>query len=117
MNSSDEIIQAPNFEVISYIKNGIAKSRLIIFPSSDKNHCYEYMCRLNRKKIYICSGCSARKKYTSAIIKKYSNGNDYVRCFKSDHVCQLRKYNPDKYKITNNPNKMKEKDNDKNDAI
>uniref|UniRef100_A0AC34FTC8 Uncharacterized protein n=1 Tax=Panagrolaimus sp. ES5 TaxID=591445 RepID=A0AC34FTC8_9BILA len=93
----DEFIHVPNYKLISYIQNGISKSRLFIFPTSDKSYCYEYFYDFNRE-MYICCGCNNAKKCTHAIILKDSNGTDYVRCLKTDHICDLRLFKPEKYK-------------------
>uniref|UniRef100_A0AC35G7S0 Uncharacterized protein n=1 Tax=Panagrolaimus sp. PS1159 TaxID=55785 RepID=A0AC35G7S0_9BILA len=92
----NEFVYSPNFKVISYIQNGISKSRLFIFPTSDKTQCFEYFFDFNRK-YYICCGCNNGKR-THAKSLQDSNGADYVHCFRTDHICKLRPFKPDKYK-------------------
>uniref|UniRef100_A0AC34GUY7 Uncharacterized protein n=1 Tax=Panagrolaimus sp. ES5 TaxID=591445 RepID=A0AC34GUY7_9BILA len=96
---STDIVQKPNFKLAEYMKRGIQKSNLIIFCPTNKNLCYEYTFSKDVKK-YYCLECrkAAKAVIVSAKIEKNENGEDCVILNKTQHVCDLREFNPEKYK-------------------
>uniref|UniRef100_A0A914Y947 Uncharacterized protein n=1 Tax=Panagrolaimus superbus TaxID=310955 RepID=A0A914Y947_9BILA len=95
---SNNFIYAPNFIFKHFIRNGLSRSRLFIFPTADKKQCYEYFYDFYRK-AYVCCGCNNKKTCISAKIEDGKNGEeDFVECLRIDHICKLRPFKLDKCK-------------------
>uniref|UniRef100_A0A914P8M9 Uncharacterized protein n=1 Tax=Panagrolaimus davidi TaxID=227884 RepID=A0A914P8M9_9BILA len=88
------IIKKPEYEVLdAYLKNS-KRQRLIIFDADDRELCYEYFPHRNA---FQCAGCVKLRKDTRAQIYHNGTEKEYVELYTTDHICELRPYNPDKY--------------------
>uniref|UniRef100_A0AC34GVW7 Uncharacterized protein n=1 Tax=Panagrolaimus sp. ES5 TaxID=591445 RepID=A0AC34GVW7_9BILA len=95
-DAKKQIVEYPNFELVNYEENGIAKTWLYIFPINDRSKCYEYSwCQ--RIKKYECRGCINKKKRVSAELCKKEDGTNFIKLGSQEHICEYRKYNPDKF--------------------
>uniref|UniRef100_A0AC34GS30 Uncharacterized protein n=1 Tax=Panagrolaimus sp. ES5 TaxID=591445 RepID=A0AC34GS30_9BILA len=95
-----KILNVDNFKIIKNIRNGMDRSKLVIFSSSDKTACYEYYWNNNDKK-FCCCGCNIKKKHVTAEVGQYSNGSKYLKLSRTKHVCAPRKYDPTKFQMLN----------------
>uniref|UniRef100_A0AC34FAT2 Transposase n=1 Tax=Panagrolaimus sp. ES5 TaxID=591445 RepID=A0AC34FAT2_9BILA len=106
-DTTKNTVEAPNFEIISFIENSISKQRLFIFFNSDRKECYEFYW--NKKgKYFKCCGCELQNKHIAAKIEKREGGTDYIRLLDTEHVCSPRDYDPQKY--MNNKNIVEKPD-------
>uniref|UniRef100_A0A914QMW3 Uncharacterized protein n=1 Tax=Panagrolaimus davidi TaxID=227884 RepID=A0A914QMW3_9BILA len=64
---------------------------------TDKSVGYKYFWDKTQK-VYRCGGCKYKGKNLSAKVLKNKEGNDYVQLNKTKHVCEMLKYEPEKYK-------------------
>uniref|UniRef100_A0A914QNR5 Uncharacterized protein n=1 Tax=Panagrolaimus davidi TaxID=227884 RepID=A0A914QNR5_9BILA len=88
------IIKKPEYEVLdAYLKNS-KRQRLIIFDATDRELCYEYFPHRNA---FQCAGCVKLRKDTRAQIYHNGTEKEYVELYTTDHICELRPYNPDKF--------------------
>uniref|UniRef100_A0A914QZR7 Uncharacterized protein n=1 Tax=Panagrolaimus davidi TaxID=227884 RepID=A0A914QZR7_9BILA len=100
---NDIILCAPNIQVMEETSNGIPK--LFIFDSADKSLCYIFSKFAGAKNRYVCLGCKKRFQKTKRIFTIYlckdENGEYFVQMKNNQkHVCQPKKYEPEKYAIT-----------------
>uniref|UniRef100_A0AC35F5A9 Uncharacterized protein n=1 Tax=Panagrolaimus sp. PS1159 TaxID=55785 RepID=A0AC35F5A9_9BILA len=95
-HANSSIIVKPNFELIDYHQLKTTKKRLFIFTSNDKTKCYEYYW-YERSQCYLCCACCRKRKTVGAYIRQKSDGSEYVKLWKSGHICEMRNYKPDKY--------------------
>uniref|UniRef100_A0A914PYE5 Uncharacterized protein n=1 Tax=Panagrolaimus davidi TaxID=227884 RepID=A0A914PYE5_9BILA len=94
---SKRIIERQNYKIIKYTQKGISTSKLFIFDSTNKNLCRGYYWE-NDNKYYLCIGCTTKAQRVFAKICKNMDGMEYLMLSKNEHVCELREYNPEKYK-------------------
>uniref|UniRef100_A0A914PLX1 Uncharacterized protein n=1 Tax=Panagrolaimus davidi TaxID=227884 RepID=A0A914PLX1_9BILA len=97
---NDIILRAPDIKVMEETSNGIPK--VFIFDSADKSLCYIFSKFTGEKNRYQCLGCKDKTKGIFAIyLCKDENGEYFVQMKSNQkHVCQPRKYEPEKYAIT-----------------
>uniref|UniRef100_A0AC34GQ35 Uncharacterized protein n=1 Tax=Panagrolaimus sp. ES5 TaxID=591445 RepID=A0AC34GQ35_9BILA len=90
-----EIVEAPNFEVVTYDRRGITREKLIIFPTKNRKQCHEYYWNECMKK-FICLGCSNKGKQCFAkIVEK--DGRKVVEIASTKHICEIREYDSKNY--------------------
>uniref|UniRef100_A0A914XUE0 Uncharacterized protein n=1 Tax=Panagrolaimus superbus TaxID=310955 RepID=A0A914XUE0_9BILA len=88
------IIKKPEYEVLNaFIKNS-TRQRLIIFDPANRELCYEYFPHRNA---FQCGGCVKLRKDTRAQIYHNDTDKEYVELYTTDHICELRPYNPEKF--------------------
>uniref|UniRef100_A0AC34F2E3 Uncharacterized protein n=1 Tax=Panagrolaimus sp. ES5 TaxID=591445 RepID=A0AC34F2E3_9BILA len=93
-----QIVTADKFKIFKNVQNGIDRSKMVIFTSSEKKMCYEYFWQ-NRSQTFHCCACSNKKNTIEAEVCKDSDGNDqYLKLYWKKHVCEPRKYEPEKFK-------------------
>uniref|UniRef100_A0A914PZM9 C2H2-type domain-containing protein n=1 Tax=Panagrolaimus davidi TaxID=227884 RepID=A0A914PZM9_9BILA len=94
--TSEEIVEAQNFEIVNFEENGISKKRLFIFTYADKTKCYEFYWR-NTGKYFTCSPCEIKNKHTAAKLEERKDGTNYIRLLSPKHICEVKDYVPEKY--------------------
>uniref|UniRef100_A0A914QY86 Uncharacterized protein n=1 Tax=Panagrolaimus davidi TaxID=227884 RepID=A0A914QY86_9BILA len=97
---NDIILRAPNIKVMEKTSNGIPK--VFVFDSADKSLCHIFSKFTYEKNRYECLGCKEKTKGLFTIyLCNDENGEYFVRMKNNQkHICQLRKYEPEKYAIT-----------------
>uniref|UniRef100_A0A914P3A2 Uncharacterized protein n=1 Tax=Panagrolaimus davidi TaxID=227884 RepID=A0A914P3A2_9BILA len=96
-DSLKHIVKKPHFKIHNYNHHGTKKSALIIFCSTNMKLCNEYFWS-NSAQTYLCAGCAKNSKTVYAKIKNNSENEEYVELSKAEHVCDLREYDPTKFK-------------------
>uniref|UniRef100_A0AC34FMU0 Uncharacterized protein n=1 Tax=Panagrolaimus sp. ES5 TaxID=591445 RepID=A0AC34FMU0_9BILA len=95
-------VKKSNYEIIHFLQNGIPKSRLFLFNSTtttNRKQCYEYHFQNQTNKFY-CSGCHILKRnLTAKLCERKNPEENNIRLNSADHICQMREYNPEKYKV------------------
>uniref|UniRef100_A0A914QAE4 Uncharacterized protein n=1 Tax=Panagrolaimus davidi TaxID=227884 RepID=A0A914QAE4_9BILA len=105
----DEIIlRQPDFKLMEETCDGVPK--LFVFDSQDKNLCYIFSPVKKNYNRYICRGCHnfvERSKKTKEKLNgvvylsliKDENGEYIIQIKNQKHLCQPRKYEPQKYEL------------------
>uniref|UniRef100_A0AC34GSM7 Uncharacterized protein n=1 Tax=Panagrolaimus sp. ES5 TaxID=591445 RepID=A0AC34GSM7_9BILA len=70
-------------------------SRLVLFCPTNKNLCYEYVPDKTHQKYYCCS-CAYR--VTATVCQTQDTKDCYLILSKIEHYCNLREFDPEKYK-------------------
>uniref|UniRef100_A0A914QBB8 FLYWCH-type domain-containing protein n=1 Tax=Panagrolaimus davidi TaxID=227884 RepID=A0A914QBB8_9BILA len=98
-DTMEQIVEAPNFILHKFVICGKKKQRLVIFDSTNKNLCYEYFWD-NKEKSLMCCECNnnGHRRRVFATIRENCDGKEYVRLNKLEHICNLREYDPEKFK-------------------
>uniref|UniRef100_A0A914P5U9 Uncharacterized protein n=1 Tax=Panagrolaimus davidi TaxID=227884 RepID=A0A914P5U9_9BILA len=94
--TSEEIVEAQNFEIVNFEENGISKKRLFIFVNAEKTKCYEFYWR-NIGKYFMCSPCEIKNKHTAAKLEERKDGTKFIRLMSPKHICEVKDYVPEKY--------------------
>uniref|UniRef100_A0A914QF19 Uncharacterized protein n=1 Tax=Panagrolaimus davidi TaxID=227884 RepID=A0A914QF19_9BILA len=94
---STRIVENENFKIIKYTQKGISTSKLFIFDPTNKNLCRGYLWD-STNGYYLCIGCTSKNPRVFARLCKNADGIEYLILSKNQHVCDLKEFNPDKYK-------------------
>uniref|UniRef100_A0A914QVU6 Uncharacterized protein n=1 Tax=Panagrolaimus davidi TaxID=227884 RepID=A0A914QVU6_9BILA len=97
---NDTILRAPNFKVMENTSNGIPK--LFIFDSDDNSKCHIFSKCTNEKNRYHCLGCLQNPNGIFTVYLCKDENEEYFVQMKNKekHLCQPRKYEPEKYEVT-----------------
>uniref|UniRef100_A0A914QY04 Uncharacterized protein n=1 Tax=Panagrolaimus davidi TaxID=227884 RepID=A0A914QY04_9BILA len=88
-------IRKPNYEFLENCSTNSGKV-LIFFNPNNRNQCYDFRWRSN-KKSFCCISCD-----TEAKIMNTSKENEYVEILRLTHQCKYRPYNREQYFKFNN---------------
>uniref|UniRef100_A0A914QZ10 Uncharacterized protein n=1 Tax=Panagrolaimus davidi TaxID=227884 RepID=A0A914QZ10_9BILA len=103
---NDIFLREPEIKVMEKTSNGVPK--VFIFDSKDKTLCYVFSSRNPQKhnSRYVCWPCSAEKQRVKSDVKaaalylfKDRNGEYCAQMKSQKHLCQLKKYEPEKHEI------------------
>uniref|UniRef100_A0A914P2Z0 Uncharacterized protein n=1 Tax=Panagrolaimus davidi TaxID=227884 RepID=A0A914P2Z0_9BILA len=100
---NDIILRAPYIHVMEKTSNGTPK--VFVFDSADKSLCHIFSKFTGEKNRYQCLGCRECLQKSKGIFTIYlckdENGEYFVQMKNNQkHVCQPRKYEPEKYEAT-----------------
>uniref|UniRef100_A0A914Q421 Uncharacterized protein n=1 Tax=Panagrolaimus davidi TaxID=227884 RepID=A0A914Q421_9BILA len=105
------ILRAPSFKILGETSNGIPK--IFIFDSKNKELCYVFSLHKHRVNQYECCGCLTFKsknpdksnRIVGIYLCKDKNGENYIQMKNNQkHCCKPKKYEPEKYQITETEN-------------
>uniref|UniRef100_A0A914YUI8 Uncharacterized protein n=1 Tax=Panagrolaimus superbus TaxID=310955 RepID=A0A914YUI8_9BILA len=95
-----KIVKAPDFKIIKTDDEEFTTKSpiLFIFCPTNKKLGYEYSWD-PRCLCYICLGCHGFKQRTTATVRRGLNGEEeFVKLSKTLHICNLREFDPEKFK-------------------